>query len=149
MVRPGRILATVLAAISLVASACQSDPERRTGGDSGSQIDQPFPLTLQDDEGVEATLDAPPERIVTFAPSHTEIVFELGLGDKLVGVSGPFDDHPPEAASIEPIAGRSGVEPNLEKVVALEPDVLLTAFIGGEWKERLRELGVPVFTTLA
>jgi iron complex transport system substrate-binding protein len=138
----------VLAALSLVASACQNDPEPNTGG-SGSQIDQPFPVTLQDDEGVEATLDAPPERIVTFAPSHTEIVFELGLGDKLVGVSGAFDDHPPEAASVEPIAGRSGVEPNIEKVVSLEPDVLLTAFIGGEWKERLRELGVPVFTTLA
>jgi iron complex transport system substrate-binding protein len=64
-------------------------------------------------------------------------------------VSGAFDDHPPEARSIEPVGGAGGIEPNIEKVVSLEPDVVLTAFIGGEWKGRLRELGVPVVTTLA
>jgi iron complex transport system substrate-binding protein len=108
-----------------------------------------FPMTVNDDEGAETTLEAPPERIVTFAPSHTEIVFALGLGDRLVGVSGDFDDYPPEAQDIESIGGAGGVEPNIEKVVALEPDILLTAFIGGEWKDGLRELDVPVFTTLA
>jgi len=66
-----------------------------------------------------------------------------------VTLSGEFDDHPPEARGIEPVGGAGGVEPNIEKVVALQPDVLLTAFIGGEWKDRLRDLGVPVFTTLA
>lgn len=108
-----------------------------------------FPLTLTDDEGVETTLQAEPARIVTFAPSHTEIVYALGLGDRLVGVSGAFDDFPPEAQDIQPVGGAGGVEPNVEQVVALDPDILLTAFIGGEWKERLREVGVPVFTTLA
>jgi iron complex transport system substrate-binding protein len=86
---------------------------------------------------------------VTFAPSHTEIAFALGLGDRVVGVSGPFDNFPPQARPIEPVGGAGGVEPNIEKVVALEPDVVITAFIGGDWKERLRDLGVPVFTTLA
>jgi iron complex transport system substrate-binding protein len=105
-------------------------------------------ITATDDEGVVVTLDGAPRRIATFAPSHTEIVFALGLGDRLVGVSGAFDDFPPEAQAIEPIGGAGGVEPNIEKVLALEPDVLLTAFIGGEWKDRLRELDVPVFTTL-
>jgi iron complex transport system substrate-binding protein len=104
-------------------------------------------VTITDDEGLAVTVEAEPQRIVTFAPSHTETLFALGLGDRVVGVSGPFDDHPPEAEEIEPGAG--GTEPNVEKVVALEPDLLLTAFIGGEWKDRLRELDVPVFTTLA
>ena len=143
MVRRG--IAAALAALTLFGCAEESPapPAESVAGSSG------FPLTVTDDEGAEVTLEGAPERIVTFAPSHTEIVFELGLGDRLVGVSGPFDNYPPEAASIEAVAGRSGVEPNLEKVVSLEPDILLTAFIGGEWKERLRELGVPVFTTLA
>ena len=48
-----------------------------------------FPMTITDDDGVEVTIPAEPERIVTFAPSMTEIVFALGLGDRLVGVSGP------------------------------------------------------------
>lgn len=140
-----RVTAAVLAALVLVACA-EETPAPPAEGVAESEG---FPLTVTDDEGAELTLEAAPERIVTFAPSHTEIVFELGLGDRLVGVSGPFDDYPPEAASIEAVAGRSGVEPNIEKVVSLEPDLLLTAFIGGEWKERLRGLDIPVFTTLA
>jgi cobalamin transport system substrate-binding protein len=108
-----------------------------------------FPVTLTDDEGVEVTIPSEPQRLVTFAPSHTETLFALGLGDRVVGVSGPFDDFPPEAKGLEPVAGRGGTEPNVEKVVALEPDLLLTAFIGGDWKDRLRGLGIPVFTTLA
>jgi iron complex transport system substrate-binding protein len=108
-----------------------------------------FPVTLTDDEGVEVTIPSEPQRLVTFAPSHTETLFALGLGDRVVGVSGPFDDFPPEAKGLEPVAGRGGTEPNIEKVVALEPDLLLTAFIGGDWKDRLRGLGIPVFTTLA
>jgi iron complex transport system substrate-binding protein len=145
MVRPDRVLVAALLALALAASACSEEAPKRTG-ESG---EGPYPLTLTDDEGVATTLEAAPDRIVTFAPSHTEIVFGLGLDDRLVGVSGAFDDHPPEAQEVEAVAGRSGVEPNIEKVVSLEPDLLLTAFIGGEWKERLRELGVPVFTTLA
>jgi iron complex transport system substrate-binding protein len=124
--------------------ACRTDQAPSGPAATGGQ-----PVTIEDDEGVATTLDLPPNRIVTFAPSHTEIVFALGLEDRLVGVSGAFDDHPPEAGSIEPVGGAGGIEPNIEKVVSLEPDVVLTAFIGGEWKSRLRELGVPVFTTLA
>lgn len=107
-----------------------------------------FPVTLVDDAGVEVTIDAEPQRIVTFAPSATEILFELGLGDRIVGVSGPFDDYPAEAQEIEGVggAGEFGADPNLEKVVSLEPDLFLAISGGDEWKERLRELGVPVFT---
>jgi iron complex transport system substrate-binding protein len=132
-----------LAVVFAVAACGDELSPRRASEESDSR------LTLTDDEGVPTTLDSAPERIVTFAPSHTEIVFALGLGDRLVGVSGEFDDYPSEARDVERIGGANGVEPNIEKVVALEPDVLLTAFIGGEWKERLRQLGVPVFTTLA
>jgi iron complex transport system substrate-binding protein len=85
---------------------------------------------------------------VTFAPSMTEIVFALGLGDKLVGVSGAFDDYPPEAADIEEVggAGDFGVDPNIEQVVGLEPDLFLTIKGGDQWKRRLRDLDVPVVT---
>ncbi|MGZ8610670.1 MAG: ABC transporter substrate-binding protein [Actinomycetota bacterium] len=107
-----------------------------------------FPVTITDDDGVSVAIDAEPHRIVTFAPSATEIVFALGLGDRLVGVSGPFDDHPAEATEIQEIggAGDFGVDPNLEQVVALEPDLFLTIKGGDQWKERLRDLGVPVVT---
>jgi len=94
------------------------------------------------------TIPAEPQRIVTFAPSMTEIVFALGLGDRLVGVAGPYDDYPAEAQQVEQVggAGDFGVDPNVESVVALEPDLLLTISGGDTWKAELRDLGVPIVT---
>lgn len=141
-----RRFAALLGVLVFLAGGCSSqDPPVVGSPEPASE----FPVMLTDDEGVEATLPAEPKRIVTFAPSHTEILFALGLGDRVVGVSGPFDDFPPEAAEVEAVSGQGGTEPNVEKVVELDADLVLTAFIGGEWKQRLRDLGVPVFTTLA
>lgn len=107
-----------------------------------------FPITITDDDGVSVTIAEEPQRIITFAPSMTEIVFALGLGDRLVGVSGPFDDFPAEAEQIQEVggAGDFGVDPNIERVVALEPDLFLTIAGGDQWKERLRALDMPVVT---
>ena len=107
-----------------------------------------FPITITDDDGVSVTIAEEPRRIITFAPSMTEIVFALGLGGRLVGVSGPFDDFPAEAEQIQEIggAGDFGVDPNIERVVALQPDLFLTIAGGDQWKERLRDLDMPVVT---
>jgi iron complex transport system substrate-binding protein len=143
--RRGAALALVIA---VTISGC-GGPTAEREATPPEERDPGPPVTLTDDEGAQVTLEDPPARIVTFAPSHTEIVFALGLGDRVVGVSGEFDDFPPPAAEIEHVGGAGGIEPNIETVVSLEPDVVLTGFIGGEWKDRLRDLGVPVFTTLA
>lgn len=139
-----RRLAALVAA-SLLVGACAA------GGPASDEPPTPsasFPLTLVDDDGVRVTLDAVPTRIVTFAPSITEILFALGIGDRIVGVSGPYDDHPSAALDIPEVggAGDFGVDPNLETVVGLEPDLFLTIAGGDAWKERLRDLGVTVFT---
>ncbi|MDP9341074.1 MAG: helical backbone metal receptor [Actinomycetota bacterium] len=105
-----------------------------------------FPVTLTDDDGVSVTLKAPPQRIVTFAPANTEILFALGLGDRVVGVSGRYDNYPPAARQIEEVGGSTGVAPNIEKVVSLQPDLLLATSGGEDWKQRLRQVGVTVFS---
>jgi iron complex transport system substrate-binding protein len=107
-----------------------------------------FPITIRDDDGYTVTIDAPPQRIVTFAPSATEILFALGLGGRIVGVSGRYDDYPPAAKRIQEVggAGDFGVDPNIEKVVSLQPDLFLTIEGGDQWKARLRTLGIPVLT---
>jgi iron complex transport system substrate-binding protein len=63
-------------------------------------------------------------------------------------VSGPFDDHPPEAREIQQVggAGDFGVDPNIEQVVASQPDLFLTIKGGDQWKDRLRDLDVTVVT---
>lgn len=62
-------------------------------------------------------------RIVSLAPSNTEIVFALGEGGKLAGVT-EFCDYPPEAKLIEKVGGFS--TPSIEKIISLSPDLILT-----------------------
>jgi iron complex transport system substrate-binding protein len=103
-----------------------------------------YPVTVTDDAGREVTLDAAPERIVSLAPSNTEIVCALGACDRLVGVT-DFDDYPPEVAEIEDVVIAATVD--VELVVAAEPDLVLAA--GNELTPspviaQLEELGLPV-----
>jgi iron complex transport system substrate-binding protein len=142
-----RRIGGIAAVLFLVLASCGESTTPPASPATPSQT-AVFPLTITDDDGVEMTISEEPERIVTFAPSMTEIVFELGLGDRLVGVSGPFDDYPAEAKDIEEVggAGDFGVDPTIEKVVSLEPDLFLTIPGGDQWKQRLRDLDIPVVT---
>jgi iron complex transport system substrate-binding protein len=139
------LLALALTLAGCTGASSVSDHPSSEGGPSATTT---YPLTITDDDGASVTIDHQPQRIVTFAPSMTEIVFALGLGDRLVGVAGAYDDYPPEAKGIDQVggAGNFGVDPNVEKVVALQPDLFLTIAGGDQWKQKLRDLGVPVVT---
>ena len=95
-------------------------------------LGRPFPLP-----------ERTPERIVSMAPNVTEILFALGLGDRVVGVT-RFCDYPPEARSIRRIGGL--VDPNIEIIQSLDPGLVI-AFRGNPLRlvDRIRKLGLPVF----
>lgn len=98
--------------------------------------------TITDDLGREVTISEIPERIVSLAPSNTEILFALGLGGKVVGVD-TYSDYPLEATQKEKVGGFSTI--NIEQVVALNPDLVLAT--GGEQEgfvEQLDGLGITV-----
>jgi iron complex transport system substrate-binding protein len=142
-----------IAAVVFVLTACSGSSGAAGGGSTASigTSSSPlavFPVTITDDDGQQVTIDAPPARIVTFAPSMTETVYAIGLGDRLVGVSGRYDDYPAAAKQVPEIggAGEFGVDPNLEEVVSLQPDLFLTISGGDQWKQQLRDLDVPVVT---
>ncbi len=84
-----------------------------------------------------------PQRIVSLAPNITEILFSLGLGERVVGVT-RYCDYPPEAQAKEKIGGL--VDPNIEKVKALNPDLII-GFRGNPLRilKRLRGLHLPLF----
>jgi len=86
---------------------------------------------------------SPPERIVSLAPNITEILFALGLGDRVVGVT-RFCDFPEAALGLRKVGGL--VDPNIEIIHSLEPDLVI-AFRGNPLRvlARLRELHLPVF----
>lgn len=85
----------------------------------------------------------PPERIVSMAPNVTEILFALGLGGRVAGVT-RFCDYPPEARRLPRIGGL--VDPNIEVIRSLDPDLVI-AFRGNPLRlvERIGKLGLPVF----
>jgi len=84
-----------------------------------------------------------PQRIVSLAPSLTETVFALGLGDRLVGVS-VYCDYPPEAARIDRVG--TFITPNVEAIVAKKPDVILAVPSPGNRSpvESLEHLGFKI-----
>jgi iron complex transport system substrate-binding protein len=83
-----------------------------------------FPLTITDDAGRQVMFAQPPQRIVSIAPSNTEILYALGLADRVVAIDS-YSNYPPEAAA-KPLVG-DYLEPDLESVVAAEPDLILAA----------------------
>jgi iron complex transport system substrate-binding protein len=103
-----------------------------------------YPLTLTDDAGREVTLPAEPARIVSFAPSNTEIVCALDACDRLVGVT-DFDDYPAEVAAVPDVVIFAVVD--IELVVEADPDLILAAgneFTSSAVITELAGLGYPV-----
>jgi iron complex transport system substrate-binding protein len=94
--------------------------------------------------GREITLHEYAQRVVSLAPSNTEILFAIGAGSQVVGRD-EFSDYPAEAASIESVGGSFG-EYSVEAVVALEPDLVLAAEINTpELVKQLEDLGLTVY----
>ncbi len=104
----------------------------------------PQPIILADGRGVEISLDQPAERIISLAPSNTEILFAVGAGGQVIGRDS-FSDFPAEALAITDIGGGFG-ELDIETLLSLEPDLVLSAdIIAPEQNQALEALGLPVF----
>ena len=88
----------------------------------------------------------PPRRIVSLAPNLTEIVFALGADDRLAGVTS-FCDYPPAARAKEKVGDT--IQPNLEKIIGLKPDLVLisTSSQLQQITSRLDQLSIPVYVT--
>lgn len=124
----GRILAVVL-----LASLWAVPPARAS-----------FPVERKDDRGVAVRLRSAPKRIVSMAPSLTEIVFLLGQQGKLAGVT-RYCNYPPQAKALPKIGGIA--DPDVERIVAASPDLVLCTTDGNP-KEKVRaieEIGIPCF----
>jgi iron complex transport system substrate-binding protein len=101
-----------------------------------------FPVTVVDDTGQEITVLEKPARIISLAPNMTELLFALGLNEEIVGVTS-FANYPEEALEKEKIG--TIVEPNIEKILSLKPDLVFAAGINKlETVEHLRKLGINV-----
>jgi iron complex transport system substrate-binding protein len=97
-------------------------------------------VEVADDRGITVRLAGPPQRIVSLLPSLTETVCELGQCHRLVGVD-RYSNHPATVQALPQVGG--GIDPNIEAIVALRPDVVLMA-TSSRGVQRLEALGLKV-----
>jgi iron complex transport system substrate-binding protein len=132
-------LVTLLAALLFVVS-CGGGVSAPPAVSDPSTSAVAYPVTVVDDRGKSLTLAAAPTRIVSLAPSATEIVFALGAQDRIVATD-DFSDYPAEAKALPKLGG---VRTSPEKIVALKPDLIL-AISSGNLPAQLEGLNQPLF----
>ena len=141
------MLAVILVVCMLVVVGCGDAEEaaETETSDEAVEIAEPVEtvktIVVTDQMGREVTIVGIPERIISLSPSNTEIIFALGLGDRLVGVT-EYCNYPPEVQEKEIIGDFAN--PSIERIVELEPDLVLASTINEKEVPHLEALGIPV-----
>jgi iron complex transport system substrate-binding protein len=107
-------------------------------GTTTTTVEAAFPVTITADNG-EVTIEEMPESIVSLSTVATEILFAIGAGDQVVAVDDQ-SNYPEDA----PMTDLSGFTPNVEAILAYEPDVVFISYDPGELVASLQAAGVPV-----
>jgi len=130
-------LAIAAAALLLSLSGACSTPE------TPAATEAPSGVQITDQLGRTVRFDSVPQRIISLAPSNTEIAYALGLEDRLVAVT-KYCDYPPEAREKPNVGGYT--TPDLEQIVALSPDlVLVTGMHEESIIPQLEDKGITAF----
>ncbi len=136
--------------VSLPPDATGSAAPVATATPSAAPSAAAFPVTLTDDEGTDVTIPSEPQRIVSLTPAATEILFEIGAGDRVVAKVEDLAPYPPEADELPVVATFQGVQ--VERVVELEADLVIaggSSFTPPPAIEQLRRLDIPVVVVYA
>lgn len=131
------VLAILVALVLLMAALANA---QQPPSQAAQAIQPAQSVQLTDDRGRTITLAQPPRRIVSLLPSLTESVCALGQCARLVGVD-RYSNWPDSIANLPRVGG--GLDPSIEAVVALRPDVVLMA-TSSRGAARLEALGVTV-----
>lgn len=123
----------------------QNNDKPNTGeNQTVEQKESVFPVTIKDALDNEVVIEEKPKKIVSLIPSNTEIAYELGLGEEIVGVN-ENDNFPEEVLEKEKVAG---LDINIEKILSLEPNLVLahesTAVSLETGLQQLRDSGIAI-----
>lgn len=143
-VRQGiKILVVIFVFISLTSGAAGASPV----ANSSDPLDCEFPLTAEDATDTTVEVTEQPERIVTLQPSSTQIAWEIGAWDRVVGAPvGPYIDYLAGYDDPSDISMADDLTPNIEEIIALEPDLVVAAGVqDDEQIKQLRDAGLTVF----
>lgn len=134
------IIVSIFVVVAMLAlSGCTSPSPPPTSSPTAAK----YPLNATDDKGRVVVINKMPERIVSLSPTNTELLFALGLGDKVVGDT-DYCNYPAGAVNRTKVGGITNV--NVEQVAALNPDVVFAASLTKkETAEMLDYMGYPTF----
>jgi len=155
---PSRLVvaAATFLSLSLITAACGSDdatesvpstttvpsdpsPEPEPDTAAPDEADDAFPLVDLEVYGRTLSLETRPERIVSLSPSSTEGLFAIGAGPQVIAAD-EYSDFPAEA----PTTDLSGFTPNVEAIVAYDPDLVVAQYDPGDLVAALEGAGIPV-----
>ena len=130
---------TIFAFLIFVLGACAPLPSAPSASVTASPAPS-FPVTVTDFQDKPVSIAKRPDRVVSIGPSNTEFLFALDAGDRVVGVD-DFSDEPAAARAKEKVGG---VKPNVEKIVSLRPDLVVSVKISDGSLESLTSRGIVV-----
>lgn len=143
----GILLIFVLGFTLLSGCVKESNPNDAQDIDESQNVEENgnnYPMEVTDAFGNTVTLEKQPTRIISLAPSHTEILYSLGLDDKIVGVT-TYCDYPEEAKSKEKVGDAMAV--NVERVIELNPDLVIQYGPGNEdTNNKIKDAGIPILS---
>jgi cobalamin transport system substrate-binding protein len=163
---PRRRVVVLFLALSILVAACSSAGDApSTPAVTPARADSPsavpsvpaspseaaaFPITVTDDEGTKIEIAAEPQAIVSLTPAATEILFEIGAGDRVVATD-DGSDYPAEAVDLPDVAS-SYTAVDVEQVVSLDPELVIAGGLGftpSDAITQLRSLDIPVLVVYA
>lgn len=137
-------------AVGLTGCGNSSNKETETKAPVKEQQEQTsaketkYPVTVECSDGTKVTIESEPKKVLSVAPNLTEMVYELGAGEKLVGRS-DYCDYPKEVSEVTSVGTLD--QPDMEQILELEPDiVIVSAHFQEENAKKLEELGIEVLT---
>lgn len=131
-------LAACLVAVSLLLSACSPAAPTTAAEPTAA------PVVVKSSDGTEFRLEKPAQRIISLAPSNTEILFAVGAGKQVIARE-DFTNYPEEAKQIASIGGSMG-KYNLEEIAKLQPDLILASpLTAAEVLKSIRDITPNVF----
>ncbi len=138
-----RLRAAAFVTAALLAPACRGDAGAEAGAPGAARTEAAASVSATDDVGRVVTLPQPASRVISLLPAGTETLFALGAGAAVVGRT--RYDVEPHLAHLPSVGG--GLDPSLEAVVSLRPDLVVAFETASESRirPRIEALGIPVF----
>lgn len=138
----GLLTALICGAMLITIAGCTLK-EAGSGSSSGATTGETsYPVSVTDDIGNTVKIEKEPEKVVSLSPANTEILFALGVGDKVVGRT-DYCNYPEETVAVGSVGDYNN--PNVEKIISMAPDIVLAGdLISTDVRSQIEATGAKV-----